>query len=274
MEGWVGTYTDIDEQKLLTEQLQQMSKQLAAANLELQATILDLKEVNERLSRTNEDLDNFVYTASHDLRSPIQNMEGLLTLLNQELADKLQTSSKILMDHLFTSLQKLKRTITDLAQIVKVSKDTGQQSEPIFLGQLFEEVKEDIAPLLVASGGELVAQWGIETIRYPRKVLRSVLYNLLSNALKYRHPKRPVRVWIRSEKLEGQVRISVQDNGLGLTSEQRSKLFQLFGRMHPGVEGSGIGLYMIKRMVENYGGSIFVESIAEEGSLFQVILPT
>jgi signal transduction histidine kinase len=170
-------------------------------------------------------------------------------------------------------MQKLNRTITDLTQIVKASKDTEQPAEAILLDDLLTEVKEDIAPLLASSQAEVITDWQVTSIRFPRKVLRSVLYNLLSNALKYRHPDRAASVILKTQAVESGVRLSVADNGLGLTQEQAGKLFKMFSRLHTHVEGTGIGLYTIKRQVENYGGSITVESTSGKGTNFFVFFP-
>jgi two-component system, sensor histidine kinase len=111
------------------------------------------------------------------------------------------------------------------------------------------------------------------TAYFSPKNLRSILYNLLSNGLKYAHPDRPPVVQIRSRCLPGRLVLTVQDNGLGLTQEQQGKLFVLFQRLHTHVEGSGVGLYMVKRIVENAGGSIEVQSQPGVGTRFTVSLP-
>ncbi|RZK34420.1 MAG: ATP-binding protein, partial [Hymenobacter sp.] len=104
--------------------------------------------------------------------------------------------------------------------------------------------------------------------------LRSILYNLLSNALKYRHPSRPpqVRVACTPDK-DGQLVLQVQDNGLGVSEWQQARLFQLFQRLHTHVEGSGLGLYMVKKIVENAGGTISVQSQVDVGTTFTVRFP-
>ena len=112
---------------------------------------------------------------------------------------------------------------------------------------------------------------GCPQVSFAEKNLRSIIYNLLSNALKYRHPDRAPVVHLRSH-LEGRYAVlSVQDNGLGLNLDQDgSKLFALFQRLHDHVEGSGIGLYMVKKIVENAGGRIEVSSQQGVGSTFSV----
>jgi signal transduction histidine kinase len=105
------------------------------------------------------------------------------------------------------------------------------------------------------------------------KTLRSVLYNLLSNAIKYRDPARPCQVVLRCRQLPGQLALEVQDNGLGLSESQQGQLFQLFRRLHTHVAGSGVGLYMVKKMVDNAGGTLAVQSQLGVGSTFTVLLP-
>ncbi len=261
-----GVITDATERKYREEKLHTVTDQLAAANQEL-------SQANGHLLRVNEDLDNFVYTASHDLRSPINAMEGLIIALGRRMKGRLEPTDEVLLSHLSGSMQKLNRTINELSEIVKAGKDTSQPAEPIDLPELLAEMKEGLSALPETAPAILVTDWQVEQVQYPRKVLRSVLYNLLSNAAKYRHGSRPVRITIRTELAGKGVRLSVQDNGLGLSPEQAGKLFKMFGRLHPHIEGTGIGLYTIKRMVENYGGSISVESVPGAGTTFFVGFP-
>lgn len=100
--------------------------------------------------------------------------------------------------------------------------------------------------------------------------MRSVVYNLLSNAIKYRHPGRKLKVNIHCELVGDYLLLTISDNGLGLAEEQRSKLFSMFRRFHNHVEGSGVGLYMVKRIVDNAGGKIEVESRLGEGTVFKI----
>jgi signal transduction histidine kinase len=108
----------------------------------------------------------------------------------------------------------------------------------------------------------------------PAKSLRSVLYNLLSNALKYRHPDRPPQVRLTCQTLDGHWCLEVQDNGLGLDSSQQAALFTLFRRFHQHVEGSGLGLYTVKKITENLGGRVEVQSEAGVGSTFRIYVPS
>lgn len=111
------------------------------------------------------------------------------------------------------------------------------------------------------------------TLLISEKNLRSLLYNLVSNALKYRHPDRPPVVRLSCRLEDGQRVLRVQDNGLGLSEGQQAKLFQLFGRLHTHAEGTGVGLYMVKKMVENANGALTVASREGEGTTFTASFP-
>lgn len=109
-------------------------------------------------------------------------------------------------------------------------------------------------------------------IKFSAKNLRSILYNLLSNSIKYASPERPPEVLIKTAKLDGYQVLIVKDNGLGIQNKNREKIFSMFKRCHDHVEGTGIGLYMVKRIVDNAGGKIEIESDMEKGSAFKIFL--
>jgi len=139
---------------------------------------------------------------------------------------------------------------------------------------VIEDVRLDLTPRLEEAQGQLLVNLdGCETVSFAPQHLRSLLYNLLSNAIKYRHPTRPPLVQLRCHHTPTTTVLEVQDNGLGLSAEQQSKLFSMFRRLHDHVPGSGVGLYMVKRIVENAGGVVAVQSEAGVGSTFIVTLP-
>jgi signal transduction histidine kinase len=174
------------------------------------------------------------------------------------------------------SVTRFQRTIDHLSDITKLQKEHDQPVTEVFLLPVVDDVRHDLLPLLEATGAHLE----LDTAAYPRvlfslKNLRSVLYNLLSNALKYRHPDRPphIRLSCYPDSTGQYLVLRVQDNGLGIETSQHHELFTMFRRLHNHVEGSGIGLYMVKRMVENVGGRIEVDSQPGLGSTFSVYLP-
>jgi PAS domain S-box-containing protein len=265
---------EVTEQVLARQRVQELNKELAAINEEMQVTNEELNSTNSRLIRTNTDLDTFVYTASHDLKSPIANIEGLLLALRQQLpADALKAPLvPRLFDMMEGSVARFQQTIGHLTNISQLQQ--AEAPESVDLTALIEGVRLDLAPLLETTPIAItVAVKGCEAVRVAPKTLRSVVYNLLSNAVKYRALDRPAEVQLRAHCTAGHLVLAVQDNGLGLTDAQQGELFGMFRRLHTHVEGSGVGLFMVKRLVDNADGTITVESQAGVGSTFTVSLP-
>ncbi|MBB6609606.1 CHASE domain-containing protein [Pontibacter sp. Tf4] len=244
--------------------------ELVAARTKLLSANEEMSEKNVELLRINSDLDNFVYTASHDLKSPIANMEGLVTLLRDILQGKLEPEDEQLLDMVSNAINKLKGTIADLAEITKVQKDLQSKVEPLKFEQILQDVLTDIEGLVQETDTKLETNFEVEAILYARKNLRSIIYNLVSNAVKYRSPNRTPVVKVKTYREKDYVVLEIADNGLGIKKEHQHKLFSMFRRLHKHVEGTGIGLYIVKRIIENNGGRISVESDQDVGTTFKV----
>jgi PAS domain S-box-containing protein len=255
----VGYYTLIAD---ITDQ--QKSKQA------LEEALNETRQSNEALKKTNIDLDNFVYTASHDLKSPIANLEGITSLLIRKLEGKLDEKQKEMLSMIHTMTHKLKATIADLTEISRVQKDLDQEQETISFEQVLNDVQADLYKQITESGAVITTNWEEKEIPYARKNLRSILYNLVTNAIKYRSPNRTLHIHLQTQRQGHGLMLLVADNGLGVASHQLPKLFLMFKRLHTHVEGTGIGLYITKRIIENNGGHILVESEEGKGSVFKV----
>ena len=256
---WIGTYTDIHEHRLALARIDHGQRQL--------------RENNEQLTRANVDLDNFIYTASHDLKAPISNIEGLLDALLGELPAATAHSAEVqpILALMQDSVNRFKRTIEHLTEVSKLQKEHGRPTEPVNLAAVIHDVRLDLEPLIQRTGAVLVVDVAAApTVLFAEKNLRSVVFNLLSNALKYHAPDRAPQVQVRARPEGGFVVLEVQDNGLGFDATHETRLFGLFQRFHDHVEGSGIGLYMVKRMLENAGGRIEARSEVGSGSTFLV----
>ena len=254
---WVGTNTDIHDQRLAQEKLLK--------------TKAELRKSNEELKKKNNDLDNFIYTASHDLKSPISNLEGLINLLKPNLNKKVSDKESLMLEMMEKSIFRLRKTISDLTEITKAQKGEGEPPEEVFFAEILEDVKSDLANEIKSSAVHLQEEIEVPKIIYSRNNLRSIIFNLISNAIKYRSPDRPLVVKIHSYKEKEIVCLEVSDNGVGLSEQQLPKLFTMFKRLHTHVEGTGIGLYILKRIVENNGGSIEVASELDKGTSFKVL---
>ena len=272
-DGFLGTVFDIHEQKQAEQALQRLTTSLRTARDQAQSLNTELKTSNEQLRRTNVDLDNFIYTASHDLKAPITNIEGLAHALQDQLPaeGELAEAAAPLLHMMQDSIERFQRTLDHLSDVTKLQKEHDQPLTQVPLATIVEEVRLDLQPLLQSSGAQLETDVAAcPTVAFAPKNLRSVVYNLLSNALKYRDPARPLHVRISCRREDSYLVLSVQDNGLGLDTSQQAELFTMFRRFHVGVEGSGIGLYMVKKVVENAGGKLVVTSEPGVGSVFSV----
>ena len=269
---WVGTATDIDEQ-VAARHVVEESKQCA------QALADRLLLANKQLLCTNQDLDNFIYTASHDLKAPISNLDGLLHVLREQLSAEVRQDEAVesLLGMMQRSIERFQLTIVQLTDLTKLQQAYAQPAEAIDLAVMVEAVRLDLAPLLAEAGAQLTVDVAAcPTVLFAPKNLRSIVYNLLSNAVKYRDSGRTPVVQLRAHReagAEANVVLEVQDNGLGLDTAQQAKLFGMFQRLHAHVEGSGVGLYMVKKIVENAGGTVAVRSEPGVGSTFIVRLP-
>jgi signal transduction histidine kinase len=261
--------------QFLAQELAASNEELRAANEEIQASNEELGVSNAQLVRSNTDLDTFIYTASHDLKAPIHNIEGLMKVLIRSLPPESMQSEKITSTaHLIAqSIERFKRTIFHLTEVSKLQKEANQPTVLVALSSVLEEVLLDLAPHIEASSARVeVDVRECEAIEFSEKNLRSILYNLLSNAIKYRSLNHPAIIKVNCQAQPDYHVLTVEDNGLGmdLSGGKREKLFTMFKRFHTHVEGSGIGLYMVKRIVDNAGGKIEVESQVGVGSTFRV----
>lgn len=230
----------------------------------------ELMQKNKELHRINTDLDNFIYTASHDLKSPIVNLEGLFSLLSKRLTHTDNSPEQKILEMMKASIYNLSNTIAHLTEVTKIQKDAKETLETVYFQAVLDNIKIDIEQLIIDSGAEIEAVFDEKEILFNRINLRSIIYNLLTNAIKYRSPLRPLQIKISTYRDSGYTVLSVKDNGLGLTASQKSKLFSLFKRFHTHVAGTGVGLFLIKRIIENNNGKIEVESEFEKGSEFKV----
>lgn len=264
-----GFYTlvqDITEQveaRLQIEERQKQAKDLAD----------ELKAANEQLIRTNVDLDNFIYAASHDLKAPIFNIEGLMRILVDSLPRQVIETQGLeeVTGMIAVSIERFKRTIDHMTDVTKLQKEHNQEAVVVDLAEVIREVMLDLSSQLEAANAQLdVDVASCSVIRFSEKNLRSVVYNLFSNAIKYASPNRTPKIQIQCQTKGKYDILSISDNGLGMDLRKKNKLFSMFGRLHDHVEGSGVGLYMVKKIVENADGRIEVESKVGVGSTFHV----
>jgi two-component system CheB/CheR fusion protein len=241
---------------------------------DLKFTQEKLQQTNEHLLRVIEDLDTFVYTASHDLKSPIGNIEGLMLLLEEQIGSAGPIPgepTQPVFDMMKGAISRFKNVIKDLTDIAKIQRDIGGEPEQVNIKEVFEEVKGNLQELLDDEQAEVEVDFeNAPHISFSKKNLYSILYNLTSNAIKYKARDRAPKVALTTSKVDGYVLLTVEDNGLGISKDNVSKLFTLFKRFHTHVDGTGMGLYIVKRLIDNANGFIKVNSQEGKGTTFQL----
>lgn len=208
-----------------------------------------LEHKNLELIKINADLDNFIYTASHDLKAPISNIEGLIHVLNSFVSEANSPQEKItpILQMMGTSINKFKSTINDLTEISKVQKNIYEEDEEVDFKKELQDIKETLADLLASTKSTVKLDIGeVKGFKFPRKNIKSILLNLITNAIKYRKANELPVVDIKVEKKGQNLEISVKDNGMGISPGNIDKIFLMFKRLHTHVEGTGIGLYIVK----------------------------
>lgn len=231
-----------------------------------------LRQANERLERSNLELSQFAYIASHDLQAPLRSVSGFSQLLERNYRDLLDERGRDWIGRVVNAAETMQRLIEDLLSYARLD-SRPQPFRPVDLGEVLEEVSDLLESSLEELDGTLRYD-RLPTVLGDRFQMVQVFQNLIGNAIKY-HGERPPLIQIRAEEAGGAHVISVQDNGLGIEEEDRETIFEIFRRAHGhAYPGTGIGLAVTKRVVERHGGRVWVESEPGVGSTFSFTLPS
>jgi two-component system CheB/CheR fusion protein len=235
---------------------------------ELKQTELELDKINKNLLAANADLDNFVHAASHDLMGPLTNIElSISVLIDVQLNDdpKLRNVMKVI----HSSFVKFRKLVEELGTIGKVESGLAVM-EAIDVRELIDEIEASIENRIISSGTTIKKDVGATKIYFSKKNLRSIIYNLITNAIKFRNPDRPSEISINARYENGFSVLTVKDNGIGMHPNEYEKIFSMYGRLNENIDGQGIGLYLIRKIINAAGGKILVESEPGKGSTFKV----
>ncbi|HEY8239877.1 MAG TPA: ATP-binding protein [Kiritimatiellia bacterium] len=259
------TRTSSDEVGTLIDGFNSMLGQIQDRDENLQKTV-------QELNRSNAELENFAYIASHDLQEPLRAVSSFVQLLKRKYAGKLDADADEYISFAVSGSQRMQTLIQDLLAYSRVGKAT-KPFERVDCNAVMASVLADAAPVMKESGaeitcGKLPAVVGDET------QLAQVFQNLVSNALKFRQ-EGPPRIHVDARRHNGAWQFSVQDNGIGIDAQYFDKIFVIFQRLHGRgtYQGTGIGLAICKKIVERHGGTIWVESEPGKGSTFKFTVP-
>ena len=250
----VGTIKDITDRR--------------AAELALQAKA-------DELVRSNTELEQFAYVASHDLREPLRMVSSYVDLLERRYGAQLDEQAREFIAFARDGARRMDRLVLDLLEYSRIGRITKPMAE-VSLDKVIDRAVRALSVKIEEAGAEIVRPaeslpvvWGDDD------ELVRLFQNLIGNAVKYRDPDRQPLIALDAQRLDGGWEISVRDNGIGMESQYFDRIFQIFQRLHRRgeYEGTGIGLAICKKVVEHHGGTISVESVLGEGSVFRVVFP-
>jgi PAS domain S-box-containing protein len=240
------------------------------------SSFLDLterKRAEENLKRSNAELQQFAYVASHDLQEPLRMVTSYLDLLNHKYGDRLEPKAKEYMAYAVDGADRMRELVNDLLSYSRVD-SKPMKLEVVDLNTVVDEVAKDLHVSINDTKAEMFVD-ALPTIVADRTKIKQVFQNLLSNAVKF-HDDAPAIVTISARRLGREWQFAVKDNGIGIDSKFQDKIFEMFQRLHTKEEyaGTGIGLAISKKIVEKHGGRIWVESEPGKGSTFYFTIPT
>ncbi|MBI2382697.1 MAG: CHASE domain-containing protein [Gammaproteobacteria bacterium] len=242
---------------------------------DLRRSEAEAKLLSQRLAESNEDLQQFAYAASHDLKEPLRTISSSLGLVSRRFGERLDDSGREFLNYAMEGARRLAELVEQLLEYSRVQTQPAVL-KPLDLGEAVQTAMDDLGALIRETGAR------IEYARLPQvtadfQQMTQVFQNLFSNAIKYsRGPGRTPQVRVSAEPGAHGWTIRVQDNGIGIAPEHHDRIFGMFKRLHPReeYEGSGMGLAVCKRIVQRHGGSIWVESEPGKGATFCFTLPT
>lgn len=250
--------------------IKKAQRELAELNTTLEKKVL---ERTEQLEAVNKELNAFTYSVSHDLRSPLRSITGFTEILNEDYRDKLDDEGKRLIDVIIANSTRMGQLIDDLLNFSKLGRQ-AMSLRSVDMDKLVRTVTEE---LLVHEKDRTVniRQHALEGTTGDTNLLRQVWTNLVSNALKYSRKKLETQIEIGSYRKEGRLYYYIQDNGAGFDMQYSGKLFGVFQRLHKAneFEGTGVGLALVKNIVNRHQGDIWAESKVNEGTTFTFTLP-
>jgi len=232
----------------------------------------DLAEYSRQLERSNRELEQFAYVASHDLQEPLRKIISFSGLLVERMPSDVDSDVAMYVDRIVGSATRMRRLIDDLLVFSRVGGAT--ERTPVDCDLVLRTVVDSLA-VSMAETGATVTNDRLPIVLANRTSMEQLLQNLIGNAIKYRSDA-PPRIHVSAEEYDDGWRLTVGDNGIGIDMAYAERIFHVFQRLHPRgrYEGTGIGLAVCKRIVETYGGRIGVDSTAGAGSTFWFTLPT
>ena len=275
MDGVLSTFTDITEKKNAADLLQK-------GYAELQKTTSQLKFSNQELEKSNYELLQFASVASHDLKEPLRKIQAYGNLFKEKVKEKLEVNETNYLEKVISSAHRMQALIDDILTLSKLA-NNGIPHEVINLNKIVERIVDDLE-ITIREKNAQVKIGHLPEIKAVPAQMHQLFQNLITNALKFNQKETPV-VSVYQQAVPGELKklysidgnficIVVEDNGIGFSEQYKDKIFGIFQRLNgSNFQGTGIGLAICKKIVENHNGMIDVESEVGKGSRFIVLLP-
>lgn len=254
--------------------------QVQTARVRRRADELEQKviERTSELTQKTEELESFIYTVSHDLKAPVISLQGLASLLQMELGHELNQNAALYLERIQANTVHMQRLIAELLDLSRIGR-SREPRQPVRMNDLVHEVLNELQGQIELKQATITVADDLPTATGERNRLHQVWMNLIANALHYCHPERSpiIEIGARDGTSDGHWRYFVRDNGIGIAPEHREKIFDIFYRVqgkYDGSESTGVGLAIVKRIIQSHGGTVWVESKGEgQGSTFWFTLP-
>ena len=258
----------------LLKNKQHFEEQVNVRTQKVQKASERLQKLNLELQRSNSDLEEFAYIASHDLQEPLRKIQSFGNLLQEECKETLEGDAGIYLDRILHSTGRMRKLINDLLEYARVSRSTTILKN-IDLNTVIGSVISDI-DLYIKETHTTIHVEELPKVEADPLLMQQLFQNLIMNAIHYRHPERRPVISINSKIVkDNNLLISVQDNGIGFEQQYVDKIFRIFERLYSKQEksGTGIGLAICRKIVEQHHGSITAKSTPGFGSTFLITLP-
>lgn len=235
----------------------------------------ELSKQAEELARSNADLEQFAYVASHDLREPLRMVASYMRLLERRYGSSLNEEAHEFIAYAREGAFRMDKLVLDLLAYSRVGR-LSEEPGPVRMGEVIDSALHQLADRIDESGADIRVASNLPTVSGHHEELVRLFQNLIDNAIKYRAPERSPRIEITARFDRPFTVITVADNGIGIDPDYFERIFVIFQRLHrhPGYEGTGIGLAICKKIAEQYGGRIWVESASGQGAAFHIALKT
>lgn len=270
----LATHRDLlaDQNKVIAQSMKELETIKSQLEVIVEERTLQLKKANQELVLHNSQLEQYAFITAHNLRGPVARLKGLMYIL--ESTSGINEQNKEVVIKIKNSANEMDDVLSDMNYILELkNKDIGQSHE-VDIEVIFSKVKKILGESLQEANVDVRLNLDVQTVFANDPYLESVMYNLVSNAVKYRSKSRKLKITISSYRKNSKVILEVSDNGLGIDlSKFNGKIFGLYQRFHDHIGGKGLGLYLVKTQVEALGGDIEMDSEVDKGTTFRISLP-